>query len=584
MSKTLLTIASILSKMFQAPPNDSGESQDDANYAELLKQYTPKPEDLEKQRKRTFLNMPLISIMMVATSESEKDLQATIDSIKSQTYALCELCIAVKTDSNIDIKKFESIENVRIVSANGTDKELLKAAEQQVSGSYIMLMYPGDTLMPNAMSEFVSAINNYPIAEVFYCDEDELVNGERKNPKFKPDYSEDTLYSCNYIDRGLLVARSLYDACGGLNAATPMEEYDYLLRLAALAARIIHISRPFYTKKRKAPVIDYSDGKTVINANLARKKVKGYTVSGMYNGSFRVHFSLALKMIVGIVVISEGDMDELKRTLESIEDITTYKDYRILIPNNGTADVRLQRYFTALANNKAAEIVQGFNPKSSFAEMCNKCAFGSNTGAVVVMRSGLDVFTPDWLESMLEFIEQPHIGMVGGKIVTPDNRIVHSGMVLGLGGWWDSPYFGEQDGFNNERMNYFANTIRNTTALGSQCVMVNSSIFTSFGGFDESFRTHNTIIEFCIRCSRANLKNIYNPFVKFRYFADISRTFDEGKAAEADIERCYDIVRSYLIEGDPMYNANFDYANVKPTVAKKPTPAILLNEHYKKIV
>ena len=77
--------------MFQAPPNDSGESRDDASCG-AVKTVHPAG-GFRKTAQAYFPNMPLISIMMVATSESEKDLQATIDSIKSQTYALCELCI-----------------------------------------------------------------------------------------------------------------------------------------------------------------------------------------------------------------------------------------------------------------------------------------------------------------------------------------------------------------------------------------------------------------------------------------------------------------------------------------------------------
>ncbi|NLB60866.1 MAG: hypothetical protein GX802_00300 [Clostridiales bacterium] len=578
----MLTIAAILAKVFEAPPNETGEADSDANYAELLKEYEPTQEDLGRQGKKIYPNMPLISILMVVTNESEKDLQATIDSINKQSYRLCELCVAVQTDSNINISKFENVEKVHIVSANGTPKEMLQAAEKQMSGSHIMLMYAGDTLMPHAVFEYVKAINNFPIAEVFYCDEDELVNGERKNPKFKPDFAKDTLYSYNYIGRGLLVAKSIHDAAGGLNSATPMEEYDYILRLVPLASRIVHINRPLYTKAKKAPVIEYSDGKTVINANLARNKVSGYTVSGLYNGSFRVHYNFTPKMQVAIVVICDGDMDELKRTLESIEDVTTYKNYKLIIPNNGTADTKLQRYYTALANNKAAEIKQGFTPKSPFAQMCNKCAFGSNSGVAVFMRSGLDIFTPDWIEAMMEFSQQSGVGLIGGKVITPDNRIVHSGMVLGLNGWWNAPYFGEQDSFKNERMNSFVNTIRNTSILGSQCVMVNAKVFTSFGGFDESFQSANTVIDLGIRCARGNLKNIYTPYAKFRYFADIARTYEETVANEEDEERAYDIVRAYLMDGDPMYNPNYDYSNSKPTVTKRLFPAILLNEKYNK--
>ena len=63
-------------------------------------------------------------------------------------------------------------------------------------------------------------------------------------------------------------------------------------------------------------------------------------------------------------------------------------------------------------------------------------------------------------------------------------------MVLGLGGWWDSPYFGEQDGFNNERMNYFANTIKYNRVRLTMCYGEFINIH-DLGGFDESLE-HTT--------------------------------------------------------------------------------------------
>ena len=42
---------------------------------------------------------------------------------------------------------------------------------------------------------------------------------------------------------------------------------------------------------------------------------------------------------------------------------------------------------------------------------------------------------PDWLGRMLAFAAAPEVGAVGAKLLFPDGRLQHGGVVLGLDGF-----------------------------------------------------------------------------------------------------------------------------------------------------
>jgi len=109
--------------------------------------------------------------------------------------------------------------------------------------------------------------------------------------------------------------------------------------------------------------------------------------------------------------------------------------------------------------------------------------------------------------------------------------------------------------------------------------MVCSESFFNAGCFDESFEEMGYDTEFCIRLYRKNLACMYVPASVVKCHGGMKNL---AAATDTDKTRSYDAMRPMLMEGDPYYNPNFDYASSIPKVAVKPYPAIYLNEKFNK--
>ena len=71
----------------------------------------------------------------------------------------------------------------------------------------------------------------------------------------------------------------------------------------------------------------------------------------------------------------------------------------------------------------------------NFSKLCNFGAREAHAPFLLFLNYDVEALAPDWLGRMLEFAAKPDIGPVGAKLLYPDGRLQHGGVVLGLDGF-----------------------------------------------------------------------------------------------------------------------------------------------------
>jgi len=136
---------------------------------------------------------PLLSILIPVYNTEARTLKKCIASVRAQAYKKWELCIVddastlphvksvllayARRDNRI--KVFFSKENKGIA-------ETINQAAEMATGEFIGVLDHDDELMPLTLFEYVQMLNNYPDADLIYCDEDKIhTYGFFCNPWFK---------------------------------------------------------------------------------------------------------------------------------------------------------------------------------------------------------------------------------------------------------------------------------------------------------------------------------------------------------------------------------------------------------------
>ena len=143
--------------------------------------------------------------------------------------------------------------------------------------------------------------------------------------------------------------------------------------------------------------------------------------------------------LVSVVIPTDGRIARTPRgsrdlplcCIRSIVERTTYKNYELVIVDNGRLSPELLHYLATIRHRRVVyEPTTPFN----FASKLNFAAGHAQGEHLLFLNDDTEVISEEWITAMLEFSQQSAIGAVGGKLFYPDGRLQHVGVVLGIGG------------------------------------------------------------------------------------------------------------------------------------------------------
>jgi GT2 family glycosyltransferase/SAM-dependent methyltransferase len=551
-----------------------GPSTPDPDYAYWIARNEPRDADLNGQRRaaKALQYRPLISIITPVWNPPPKILADTMESVLSQTYDNWELIMAdgaSQEDVRSVLREFARRDRrikVRFLESNLGISENSNMAIEWALGEFIALLDHDDMLAPFALYEVAKCLNRMPECDFIYSDKDSMTaEGNRFNPLLKPDWSPDMMLSANYLTHLCVIRTGLVRQLGGFRPETDgAQDWDLFLRVNERTSRIFHIPRILY-HWRQVPQSVSSAGLQAkpyvlkaqvltLNQYLARNNHEG-TIECDDSGRFRVKWSPSRWPRVSIIVYSdEEDTDlTLRRCLGSIFCNSSYRDFEVIVVHNNRHLSALEREF------KDARFPRSDRPLS-YASGNNFGADNATGDILVFLDPSTEVSTVDWLQELAGWALQPEIGIVGAKLLSPDRRILHGGIVIGLRGY----IF---DGASERSWSSYGDTewYRDYSAVCGSCMTTSKKLFDELGGFKETLLGAPDV-DLCLRSRRRGYRIIYTPFVKLilhRPQNHSARTIlppDPPERSEA------------FAAGDPYFNPNLSYKSTTPRLKTKPEP------------
>jgi cellulose synthase/poly-beta-1,6-N-acetylglucosamine synthase-like glycosyltransferase len=296
------------------------------------------------------------------------------------------------------------------------------------------------------------------------------------------------MYTCHLM----AVRRSVVNAIGGFRVGYEgAQDYDLVLRIMERTSRIHHIPKILY-RWRKLPesaasALDakpwaHEAARRALADHLQRTGRDAEVLPGAAPGCFRIRHRIAGSPLVSIVIPTRGGhtpQDPLERCLASLAS-TRYERFEVIVVADGPAPL------SSLARLSIADRIRweacdqpaGFN----FSEKVNRGAAAARGDHLLLLNDDIEVIDGGWLEAMLEYSQLDEIGAVGAKLVYPDGRLQHIGLVLGVCGVAAHAFHQHPD----SSFGYAASAVgvRNYSAVSGACLMTRRSVFEEAGGFD----------------------------------------------------------------------------------------------------
>ncbi|MCP3901100.1 MAG: glycosyltransferase family 2 protein, partial [Desulfobacteraceae bacterium] len=157
----------------------------------------------------------------------------------------------------------------------------------------------------------------------------------------------------------------------------------------------------------------------------------------------------------------------------------------------------------------------------------------------------------------LEFAQQEQVGAVGGKLYYSDDRIQHTGIVIGMAGIAGPPHHL----FQKDDVGYYARShvIHNVSAVTGACLMVEKELYEAVGGMDEeNFGISYNDIDFCLKLRQQGYRNVFTPYCEMYHFESLSRGYEDTPEKKSRLEKESSVFKDnwslYFKEGDPYFS------------------------------
>lgn len=544
----VLSALSYLSRVVRRDPIaiPRGTAMADASerpYETWMRVFDERPE-LDRARHEERLAMirrsPLISILAELPSLDPLAVDRLVRSVREQVYAVWELVVAAPVHLHNGVKEALGsrgidLAKLRVTEARPGTAENLNRALAISTGEYVLPLSQRALMRPHTLLEFVLTTQERPSTEIIYCDEDRLNNeGYRDGWAFKPAWSPNLLHSRDYLGPHLLMRRDAVRALDGWNVSYSDPHHDLAVRLTTRVKpeTIVHLAKLLIHCPADDPATDQSVAKPANAKPMSR---------------------------VSLIIPTRDNAQMLSACIDSIRQRTRYQNYEILIVDNGSVESRTIELLDKLRTDPSIRILPQPVPFNFSA--LNNAAVRVSTGDVVgFINDDIEVLGGDWLEQMLILAEREQVGCVGAKLLYPDQRIQHGGIVLGLYG-----LAGHAHRFaNHDDSGYLGRlrSIQNVSAVTAACLLARKRVFEEAGGFDEGLAVAFNDVDFCLRVRAAGYLNVWTPFAELIHHESVSRGRDLSPAKSRRFASEYATMQQRWgreLLNDPYYSPHLTY-------------------------
>ncbi|MBO0694595.1 MAG: glycosyltransferase, partial [Verrucomicrobia bacterium] len=540
------------------------------DYAKWVMEHEPTADDLQKQRAEssTWDRKPKISLLIPLLDPPANFLNELFSSILSQTYDNWEACVvdagSAKRETIESLRRWMKTTNrirVQRLDVNLGISENTNHALRIATGDFVALVDHDDVLAPFALYELADAIRRRPVADIFYSDEDRLLqSGKRAKPFFKPEWSPELLYSFMYIGHLTAYKRELALALGGFRKQFDLsQDYDFALRATEQAREIVHIPHILYHWREHA-ASGASGGKpqarkTNIAALADAMRRRGLDAEVLeYPTANRVRMRLREAVPVSVIIPTDSPA-RAEKCARDLPALTDYSNAEFII----VTSTELIEKLRTLAEPISSQVrFVAFDAPFNFSAKCNAGAQAATGERLIFLNDDVEAEQKDWIENLIEPLENPKVGAVAPKLLYPTGRIQHAGLVTGVRGLVGTAMH-QWPGASVDYTN-FAQSMRPVSAISAACMAMRRSDFFAVGGFDEiNTPIAHSDLDLCFKLREAGMRCLYTPFATLTHHGHASI----GQAEQIAEAQIVDKASIFLLQRwaaftchDPYYTKN----------------------------
>jgi GT2 family glycosyltransferase len=521
------------------------------------------------ERLSALAERPGIHLLCEVRPKELGGLTATIRDLRSQLYAPWQLTVVAPFPRPAEYEDVAFLEWIE-TRENVNDAA---AAVLRARADWVAAIKPGDRLEPHWLATAVLYSAMRPEWQLIYWDEDRIdESGMRFAPIFKPDFNLDLLRSMPYQGDSILVRRTALDPWPEARLLGPAAAYNLSLSVLDRCgeAAVGHIAEVLYHRSvqmehRVSAEAEERAGMRALRAHLRRNRIDAAVQQGFLPRTCRVTYSMPEKPSVSIIIPTRDRLHLLAPCVESLLQKTDYPNYELIIVDNNSEETEALAYLESLPHGSSGQVrVLRYPHPFNYSAINNFAAREAKGEFLLLLNNDTQIIQEQWLERMLVHGMRPDVGVVGARLIFPDGRLQHAGVIVGLSGMADHPHLGlpvKAPGYMGR-----AQVDQDFSAVTAACLLIRKSLFLDLGGFDEErFPVLFNDVDLCLKARQRRLKIVWTPYATVVHHGSVTQNSEKisRKKAERVLGEQSAMVERWIgsMAEDPAYNRNLSLAD-----------------------
>jgi GT2 family glycosyltransferase len=269
---------------------------------------------------------------------------------------------------------------------------------------------------------------------------------------------------------------------------------------------------------------------------------------------------------VSIVIPTRNRAHLLAACTRGLKEKTDYPSFNVVIVDNGSRQPRARALLEKLRADPGYRVLDRPEP-FNYAKLSNDGARVTDSPMLVFLNNDIQMIDANWLKTLVRLAMKPRVGVVGAKLLFPNRKIQHAGIVLGMGGISGHIYRrrrGRVDGYLQQ-----VATTREMAAVTGACIAIERSKFEAVGGFDaKNLPVDLNDIDLCLRVAERGWTNVWAADAVLIHMQSASRGIERNPFDQYRQERSYFINRWVeAIRDDPYFHPGFSLSAHRPVLA-----------------
>jgi O-antigen biosynthesis protein len=488
---------------------------------------------------------PLISFIVPVFNAKPAHLDDLLASFRRQSPGLCELILSDDGSSLASarewLSKHEGARGVAVIWSR-KNRGIAAATNHGIAlatAPWIGLLDHDDALSPFAVERIARALEQAPECQFLYTDEAIADEKLRIVDYFlKPAWDPVLLSGVNYINHLSLYRRERLLQIGGLrDSFQGSQDYELVLRYTKdlKANEIRHLPYPAYIWRRH-PSSHSAKFIETATAN-ARRALTEYFHSpdservvgeALTLDLHRVLFDMDRPHwpLVSIIIPNRDAFVLITEVLEGLTKRTDYPAIEIVVIDNGSKDPEVLSLYGAYGEGPTPFRVRIEEEAFNFSRSINRGVEMANGALVLLLNNDIEIVDRGWLKEMVSCFDYDDVGIVGAKLLYPDQTIQHVGVIAGLGGLAGHWFIGRDKNFPGPMGRLRVR--QSLSVVTGACMLVSKDCYEAVGGLDEEiFPIAYNDVDFCLRAIKKGFRVVWTPFASLIHHESAMRGSDE---------------------------------------------------------